>query len=274
LTDSNLRSDWSARFHVFSARWLGAARAARLTPFTTEIDAGAPGLLSIGNAWSQRMWDGPFRLSPPPSPDLPAVSLAFVQSLDGNTGAAGPSALGGGPTDTHLIYEGLSRAAADAVMAGAGTIRGADSVFSVWREELIALRTSLGKPRHPVHIVATLAGLDLDSQLLFNVPDVPVVLLTVDAGLDAMRDALRARPWITALAMSHQTDLTPAFREMRRMGIARISAVGGRTTATSLVDALVTRKRGTGDESGVVFDYLILTSNSLGQSLPVTNSRS
>jgi hypothetical protein len=48
---------------------------------------------------------------------------------------------------SHLIYEGLSRVAADAVLAGA-----ADSdrqvLFSVWRPELVALRETLGLPRH------------------------------------------------------------------------------------------------------------------------------
>jgi len=48
----------------------------------------------------------------------------FVQSRDGNTGARDPSSLGGGDTDKHLIYEGLSRVASDAVVAGAETIRG------------------------------------------------------------------------------------------------------------------------------------------------------
>jgi hypothetical protein len=38
-------------------------------------------------------------------------------------------------TDKHLIYEGLSRAAADAVLAGAATVRAGDIVFSVWHPE-------------------------------------------------------------------------------------------------------------------------------------------
>src|SRR4051812_4300982 len=68
--------------------------------------------------WIARQYDGPFHLSPAPH-GSPAVSLVFVQSADGNTGAANPDSLGGGPTDKHLIYEGVSRVAADAVLAGA-----------------------------------------------------------------------------------------------------------------------------------------------------------
>ena len=45
----------------------------------------------------------------------------FVQSADGNTGARNPADLGGGETDKHLIYEGLSRVDVDGVLAGAAT---------------------------------------------------------------------------------------------------------------------------------------------------------
>lgn len=51
-------------------------------------------------------------------PERTALSLVFVQSQDGNTGGADPASFGGGATDKHLIYEGLSRVAADAVLAG------------------------------------------------------------------------------------------------------------------------------------------------------------
>ena len=149
MTGFNLHRHWDARFRAFAARKEREARDARLSPFTTEIDAsptGLTGLLSIGDAWSRRLWDGPFQLSPARSVDLPAVSLVFVQSLDGNTGAADPATPGGDP----------------------------------------------------------------------------------------------------------HTPMCPRPLDAR----------------------LVTRKHGTGDASGVVFDYLTLISNSLGQSLPVTNSRS
>ena len=75
----------------------------------------------IGNAWSREYFGGPFYLFNPPASG-PAISLVFVQSRDGNTGAANPADLGGGATDQRLIYEGLSRVAADGVMAGASTI--------------------------------------------------------------------------------------------------------------------------------------------------------
>ena len=83
---------------------------------------------------------------------------------------------GAGATDKHLIYEGLSRVAADAVLVGARTVH-PEAFFSVWHPELIALRESLGFPRHPAQVVVSKRGhVDLAS-LLFNVPDVPVFLI-------------------------------------------------------------------------------------------------
>src|SRR5207237_282514 len=120
----------------------------------------------------------------------PACSLVFVQSADGNTVTADPSSLGAGQTDTHVIYEGLSRVAADAVLAGAGTVRGDGSIFSVWHPALVELRRSLHLPRHPAQIVATLRGLDIETGLLFNVPDLPVIVLTVAGGAATMEKSV------------------------------------------------------------------------------------
>jgi 5-amino-6-(5-phosphoribosylamino)uracil reductase len=281
--------DWAARFSSFAERKEREARAAQTAPFVTLIDASTPDLLAVGDAWSRRLFDGPFFLSPAPSADLPAVGLVVVESSDGNTVAADPSTLGGGESDKHLIYEGLSRVAADGVLAGAGTVRGGNIVFSVWRDELVALRARLGKLRHPIQIVATVHGIALEDGLIFNVPDVRVIIVTVQAGADAMRQQLAARPWITPIVMKQAADLPLAFGELRRLGIERISAVGGRTLAAAMLDhalvqdlylttsareagvphtplyakplreRLVVSKHGTGPDAGVMFRHARLS---------------
>jgi riboflavin biosynthesis pyrimidine reductase len=245
-------------------------------------------LIAIGNGWSRRVFDGSFYTSPSRDETVPATSLVFVQSRDGNTGAKDPSQLGGGETDKHLIYEGLSRVAADAVLAGAETIRGGHIVFSTWLPELVALRASLGLPRHPIQIVATLRGLEFDNSLILNVPDLRVVLLTVTTYVSAMHHALAPRPWITPIVMDNERDLRQAFGKLRALGIGRISCIGGRTLARQLIDAglaqdlylttsaknggepntpmypkpldgrLVVRKHGSGPEQGVVFEHFAL----------------
>jgi hypothetical protein len=169
---------------------------------------------AISNDWSRARFDGPFFDSPLPR-HTPLCSLVFAQSRDGNPGSRNPSQLGGGETDKHLIYEGLS-VAADAVLAGAETIRGGSFIFSVWHPELVALRHSLGLPRHPLQVVATLRGLDLDRALLFNVPEVRVRVVTVGSCSNVMAAALAARPWISVITMPTAPDLAYAFSPSER----------------------------------------------------------
>ena len=89
--------------------------------------------------------------------------------------------------------------------------------------------------------------------------------------------------------MPNKDGLREAFEKLRRLGIERVSAVGGRTLAAALIDAglvqdvylttsprpggepntpmyakpldtaLVVRKRGTGIDAGVVFEHLVTT---------------
>jgi len=281
---------WQERFDELVTRKTLEAEAATLPPYVTEAEHLDPGLIAIGNTWTKRLFDGDFYLSPPPGPGRAACNLVFVQSKDGNTGAKDPSTLGGGDTDKHLIYEGLSRVAADAVLSGAETIRRGEIIFSVWHPELVRLRESMGKPRHPVQIVATLQGMDLEHGLLFNLPHIRVILITVGSCAGLMRDRVADRPWITPLVMDNPADLPRAFEQLREMGIAHVSAIGGRKVAAQLIDArlvqdvylttspraggepntpmypgslkgaVVVGKRGTDSESGVTFQHFRLTS--------------
>ena len=284
--------DTEARFFEYCARKTKAALDAALRPYLTNLDRHDASLLAVGNEWTAGLFDGAFYLSPPPSSSRPACNLVFVQSSDGNTGAKDPSSLGGGETDKHLIYEGLSRVAADAILAGAETIRGGHLVCSVWHPELVRLRASLGKPRHPVQMVATLRGLDFEGGLLFNVPEIRIILITIAACATLMQPALASRPWITTVVIDRREDLPRAFENLRAQGIERISAIGGRRLATELIDAglvqdvflttagrpggepntpmypkplrgeLVVRKLGTGEDSGVIFEQIRLLAGS------------
>lgn len=282
MTDS-----WRARFEALVERKTREAAGASLHRYVTDLEHPPARAAAIGNDWSRRLFDGDFHASPAPTAGRPACSLVFVQSADGNTGASDPSALGGGDTDKHLIYEGLSRVGADAVLAGAETIRDGTLVLSVWHPQLVALRRSLGLPRHPIQVIATLKGLDVEGSLLFNVPEIPVLLLTVAPAARTMQAALAARPWVRALVMDDPAALPAAFAEMRSQGIARVSCIGGRTLARQLLDArlvdevylttaaraggepgtpihtkpwrgdVAVRKHGTGPETGIVFEHVL-----------------
>jgi riboflavin biosynthesis pyrimidine reductase len=280
--------DWDERFDELVERRTREAFAADIAPLVTERDQAGDAFVVIGNAWSRSMFDGLFYLSSSSSNDLPATNLVFVQSRDGNTVAADPSAFGGGDVDKHLIYEGLSRVAADAVLAGARTVQGEDTVLSIWRPELVALRTAMDLPRHPTQIVATLHGVDIEQRLMFNVPELRVILITVASGADAMRESLEARPWIDIVVMDDPFDLAGAFGRLRQLGVERLSCIGGRTLARPLLDAgliqdvylttgtaaggapgtpvydkplhgrEVVRKQGSGPDAGVVFEHIAI----------------
>jgi riboflavin biosynthesis pyrimidine reductase len=287
---------WTDRFDAFVTRKQAAALAARLSGYhTVDSRRHRVALEQAGNEWTLTLFDGPFFASEPTDLSLPAISTVFVQSADGNTGARNPQDLGGGATDTHLIYEGLSRVHADAVLTGGTTIQGSQIVFGVWHPELVELRASAGLPRYPAQIVATRkAQLGIESELIFNVPSIPVFILTTPDGAHALAPRLSTRPWITIVAAPEREHLVGSLRRLRaEHGVGRISCIGGRTLATELLDAgvvqdlylttapraggepgtpfyagtgplattLVVKKAGRGDEAGVVFEHLVMTSS-------------
>jgi riboflavin biosynthesis pyrimidine reductase len=161
-----------------------------------------------------------------------------VQSRDLNTVADNPSTLGGGSTDKHLIYEGLSRIDADAVLAGAATARGDRMVFSVWHPELVRLRLERGHPRHPAQVIVSERGdLKFDRALIFQVPELPVFIVTTSATAATLRARLEDRPWIRVIDTGRKLSLARGLRDLRAAGIRVVSAVGGRRTATALLKA-------------------------------------
>src|SRR3954471_15818629 len=240
-------SRWLERWRALEARRTAAAVAPLPPVRTLEDTAGRGAFDAIGSAWTRSAFDGSFYQTP--AGTGVSAGVVFVQSREGNTGTRDPASLGGGAVDEHLIYEGLSRVAADAVAAGAGTLH-ADALFTVWHPELIALRGQLGLPRHPAQVVMSADGsVRPEEVLLFNVPDVPVFVLTSADGRDRLAAALAARPWVTAVAAR---SLPEQFDALRAAGIRRVSSVGGRRSASALVDA------------GLVHDIYLTTTRKSG----------
>ena len=241
-------------FNDFAARKIREAQTARICPLETVEDRSDDYPLdSIGSDWTRALYDGPFHLHRVPPDGPPAVSLVFVQSRDGNTGAENPADLGAGDSDKHLIYEGLSRVAADGVLAGATTANSPGVFFSVWHPQLVALRAALGLPRHPAQVIVTgRACIDVDTALVLNVPSVAAFVLATPHACAALDDGLKKRPWVEVVPIEGD-GLGGALRRLRREhGLDRISAIGGRTTATSLLD------------DGLVQDLYLTTSSCAG----------
>ena len=228
----------SQRFTEYCRRKEQAAKAAVLSPYrTVAVDTVEP-FCAIGNQWSRGLFDGDFYRNPEPfEDDLPAVSLVFVQSQDGNTGANDPFSLGGGATDKHLIYEGLSRVDADAVLSGATTAKANDLVFSVWHPELVSLRLQRGRSRHPAQVIVTgRSALPIETGLMFQAPDLRVFLITTSDAATSLRLQVATRPWIEVIDAGYALSMRHALRQLKARGITTVSAVGGRRTATALLD--------------------------------------
>ena len=224
------------RFDAYCRRKEAAALAAVIPGYTT-IEETVAGLVRLGTDWSRDLFDGDFVRSPAPSAAVPVTSLVFVQSRDGNTVARDPSLLGGGDTDLHLVYEGLSRVDADAVLAGATTARAKDLVFSVWHPDLVALRQARGRTRHPAQVVVTDRGdLRFDEGLMFQEPGLRVFIIARSGAAGGIRRRVAGREWIEVLDAGEPVSLTRALRDLRARGIEVVSAVGGRKTATALLN--------------------------------------
>jgi len=233
----------SVRFDDYCRAKEHAAVAAALPPFkTAAIDLQLGTFRAIGNTWSRALFDGDFYRSAYVNLDIPVTNLVILESREGNTGADDPATLGGGQTDKHLIYEGLSRVDADAVLAGATTARSDDLIFSLWHPELVALRRDLGRTRHPVHvIVSSRSALHIETALMFQVPEIPVYLVTTSDAASSLRLQVATRPWIQVIDGGQPLSMRTALGELRSRGIETVSAIGGRTTARALLREHVVR---------------------------------
>jgi riboflavin biosynthesis pyrimidine reductase len=230
------------RFETYCRRREKEALSATLSGFYTIEDRSTGyGLVRLGNEWTRTLFGGDFFRGRAGLGDLPNMNLVFVQSRDGNTVADNPSTLGGGDTDKHLVYEGLSRVEADAVLAGATTARSEGMVFSIWHPKLVELRCSLRKSRHPAQVVVTDRGnLPIERGLMFDEPTLPVYLITKSPVVAGLRARLRGRPWVEVVDAGNPVSLPAAMRYLRERGIRVISAIGGRRTATALLrDGLI-----------------------------------
>ena len=216
----------------------------------------------------------------------PACHLVFVQSRDGNTGARDPSLLGGGDTDKHLIYEGLSRVAADAVLSGAETIRGGHLVMSVWHPELVRSFANRSESRAIPCRLSRRCGASISAASLVRQRSASCASC-VRHGRRVLRRCCsttrssRSARGSTVLTMPTARDLPYVFRRLRDVGhrphlvrrrpddraaadrrgarcrtcISTTSAEGRRRTGTPLSPRplngdLVVRKRGTGPGRG------------------------
>jgi riboflavin biosynthesis pyrimidine reductase len=148
--------------------------------------------------------------------DRPWVVSNFVQSIDGvvtlDSGKTGGGPVSGGNEHDRIVM-GILRSVADAVIVGAGTLRSVpkhlwtpEYVYPRFTGEFQALRSSLGKPPHPLNVIVT-AGGELDPGFaVLSQEDIPVLLVTTASGA---KKASKAAPNANVLAVSSDDRIGP-----------------------------------------------------------------
>ena len=129
--------------------------------------------------------------------DGPYVIGNFVSTLDGVVSLNVPGKSGGGPISGEFPQDrmvmGMLRAAADAVVVGAGTVRAVrnhvwtpDYAFPRLADSYAALRSEMGKEGPPLNVFVTASGrLNFDRQV-FQSGEVPVLIITTPEGRDVI----------------------------------------------------------------------------------------
>jgi 5-amino-6-(5-phosphoribosylamino)uracil reductase len=179
---------------------------------------------------------------------------------------------------------------ADAVLSGAITARSRSLVLSVWHPQLVSLRLSLGKPRHPIQVIVTTAGdLHFDEGLMFQESDLRSCLIAPSSAVSHLKERVARAPWIDLIDAGEPLSMRHALAQLAARGVEVVTAIGGRRTAQALLEeqtvadlylttspisagqpstpfytgppllqTLVVAKEGTGPESGVRFEHFRL----------------
>jgi riboflavin biosynthesis pyrimidine reductase len=158
----------------------------------------------------------------------------FVSSVDGvvtlgSRPQAGSLISGKYPADRFAM--GMLRACADAVIIGAGTLRGSPGhiwtpahVYPGLTTSFAELRSSLGRAPDPQLVLITATGkLDLAHPAVVK----GALVLTTAAGAKALGRRLPAASEVVALGRGKTVDLVRALGELRKRGLNVLLTEGG-----------------------------------------------
>lgn len=173
--------------------------------------------------------------------ERPYVVLSCAISLDGCLDSAGPDRLVLSGTE-DLDRVDAERAAADAILVGAGTIRRDDPRLLIRSPARRAARLAQGRPEHPLGVTITASG-DLDPRARFFTragDDGPVPVAAAPRlvyGPAAAVSRLRGR-------LNGQAEMVPAsdpprlgdvLADLARRGASRVMVEGGARLGTELL---------------------------------------
>jgi len=204
------------------------------------------------------IYDGYFYAPLPSTHDRPYGTVVFASTLNGKVTFAEPKDIKATFTD-YYFYRELSKVFADAVVAGAETVRGSPDeerfTMSLYDPELIAFRTQvLHKPRHPLQVVITGSGnIATEKEYIFSLPEFKVVVFTTARGQATLSAHRFDKENVRIVSMGERIDFRTIPEILRNeFVVERMLVIGGASVATQFIDA------------GVIDEMFITSANTLG----------
>ncbi|MGC8833385.1 MAG: RibD family protein [Armatimonadota bacterium] len=166
--------------------------------------------------------------------DRPYIYVNMAMTLDGKVHLGRPGyLLSGSPADRRSMAE--LRAAADAVMIGAGTLRVDNPVLGVCFEDLREYRTALGMDVDPLPVVVTASGRIDENARVFRTGSGRAAVLTCSQADRSLLSVLEAEAEVLVVG-DECVDLQEAVRVLgREFGVARLLVEGGPNLVANLL---------------------------------------
>lgn len=161
----------------------------------------------------------------------PQVMLSVATSIDGFIDDTGPERLVLSNAEDFARVDEL-RAASDAILVGAGTIRADNPRLLVNDPALRAKRVAAGKPELPLKVTVTGSG-DLDPELRFWHCGGPKLAYTTDSAESALRRRLSGVAEV--IATGPTVEFGVLLDDLGRRGITRLMVEGGGRVHTALL---------------------------------------
>ncbi|MEU3553753.1 dihydrofolate reductase family protein [Streptomyces fragilis] len=164
----------------------------------------------------------------------PYVLLSAAVSLDGCLDDTGPERLLlSGPQDFDRVDE--VRAASDAILIGAGTLRADDPRLVVRSPERRAARTAAGLPEFPLKVLVTGSG-ELDPAARFWRTGGRKAVYTTDGGASRAQAALRGQKDVEVVPVGPEVDWRAVLEHLHAAyRVRRLMVEGGGSVHTQLL---------------------------------------
>lgn len=170
-------------------------------------------------------------------PGRPFVAVDMAMTLDGKVVAGGPpgQALSGSRGDRRVLEE--LRAAADAVVMGAGTVRASDPVLQLRSPDLLAGRSERRQAPQPLCVVVTKSGHLNPESRMFHVHPERTVVLTSQAGEAALRPLVPPSVRVAALSAGTLDPAAILRFAAGDLGVQTLLLEGGPTLTAAFLEA-------------------------------------